>query len=44
MLAHQCGQRVKVEECEKIDRTELAIDCGRPTDFRTYGQIRAQQF
>ena len=43
MRAHNCRQRVKVEECKKIDRAELAIHCRRPADPCADCQIRAQQ-
>ena len=42
MCAHNHRQRMKVEECEKIDRAELAIDCRRAADPCADGQIRAQ--
>jgi hypothetical protein len=43
MCAHNCWQGLKVEECEKIDGAELAIDCRWPADPCANCQIRAQQ-
>ena len=43
MCAHDCRQGMKIEECEKIDRAELAIDCRRSADPCADCQIRAQQ-
>jgi len=44
MRAHNCGERVKIEECEKINRTELAIDCRWAADLGANRQIGMQQF
>src|SRR4029077_4110583 len=43
MCAHNCRQRTNVEQREKVDRPEVAIDRRRPTDLCANCQIRAQQ-